>query len=73
MSSIDLVERIRFAALKLSDGDLGKLEVHVRGDRHDWRDVLMAADFANSLTAHKQWMPVRSGLSGRGVAPAKSF
>jgi len=56
-SWLDLVERIRFAVLKLSQGDLTRLKKHVKGARHDWRDVLMAAGFANSLTAHKDWRP----------------
>jgi hypothetical protein len=55
--SAELVERIRFAVLKLSCGDLDRLKRHIRGARHDWRDVLMAAGFANSITSHKEWMP----------------
>jgi hypothetical protein len=56
-SSVDLVERIRFAVLKLSQGDLNKLRRHIEGAQHDWRDVLMASGFAHRLDAHKEWRP----------------
>ena len=49
------LERIRFAALKLSGGDLDKLREAVRIAQSDWRDVLMAAGFGHSLEAHTQW------------------
>ena len=49
------LERFRFAALKVSGGDLGKLEQAVRLAQTDWRDLLVAAGFANSLDAHRQW------------------
>jgi hypothetical protein len=56
-TSADLVERIRFAVLKLSQGDLNRLQRHIKGAKHDWRDVLMASGFAHHLTAHKDWKP----------------
>lgn len=49
------LERFRYAALKLSGGQLGALRMAVRVAKQDWRDLLVAAEFANSLTAHKQW------------------
>ena len=49
------LERFRFAALKLSGGRLSDLQTAVAVARQDWRDLLVAAGFANSLDAHKQW------------------
>jgi hypothetical protein len=49
------LERIRFAALKLSEGDLDKLREAVRIAQIDSRDVLMAAGFGHSLEAHQTW------------------
>ena len=50
------IERVRCAALKLSGGSLEKLQAAVRLAQTDWRDVLVAAGFANSLTAHLAWL-----------------
>ena len=52
-----LVERIRFAVLKLSKGSFEELEVHIGHANRDWRDVLVAAGFGDSLDAHKDWYP----------------
>ena len=49
------MERIRFAALKLSEGQLPKLLRAIDLARRDWRDVLVAAGFANRLEAHETW------------------
>ena len=35
-------DRVRFAALKVSDGDLAKLQGAVRLAKRDWRDLLVA-------------------------------
>jgi len=51
------LERIRFAALKLSEGDLGKLHYAVDVANRDWRDVLVAAGFGNDVRAHEAWHP----------------
>lgn len=51
------LERVRFAVLKLSQGDLGKLRSMVQLAETDWRDVLVAAGFANDITAHQEWWP----------------
>ena len=48
-------ERIRFAALKLSEGNLSKLRDVVNHAKIDWRDVLVWAGFGHSLTAHEEW------------------
>lgn len=50
------IERVRCAALKLSEGSLEKLRTAVRVAQSDWRDVLVAAGFANSLVAHLVWL-----------------
>lgn len=49
------MERIRFAALKLSQGNLAKLLRAIDMGQRDWRDVLVAADFGNQLEAHEIW------------------
>jgi hypothetical protein len=53
----DSLDRFRFAALKLSQGDLDKLRKAVVLAKKDWRDLLVAAGFANSLDAHRSWNP----------------
>lgn len=51
------LERIRFAVLKLSNGDLTELHRHVQVAQVDWRDVLVAAGFAHSTRVHESWFP----------------
>jgi hypothetical protein len=51
------LERVRFAALKLSDGNLEKLHDAVRLAKEDWRDLLVSAEFADDINAHRQWFP----------------
>src|SRR3982750_2423238 len=55
------LERFRFAALKYSDGNLSQLERAVKLAQRDWRDLLMAAGFANDLEAHRKWEPKPAG------------
>jgi len=50
-------ERIRFAALKLSRGDLGELRSIVEHANIDWRDVLVWAGFGDDVEAHRRWWP----------------
>ncbi len=52
------LERFHFAALKLSPGKTDKLLEAVRLANTDWRDLLVAAGFADSADAHKDWKPV---------------
>jgi hypothetical protein len=54
---VQLVERIRFAVLKLSDGRFEELEIHIGEASRDWRDVLMAAGFGEDIEAHLEWKP----------------
>lgn len=51
------LERCRFAALKLSRGRMDGLREAVRLANTDWRDLLVAAGFADSVDAHKNWKP----------------
>ena len=53
----ELAQRIRFAVLKLSNGDLERFEHELREAAIDWRDTLMAAGFGNSVRAHRSWRP----------------
>ena len=48
-SYIDLAERIRFAVLKLSRGDIKKLDKAISDAAVDWRDVLMVTWSSISL------------------------
>jgi len=50
------MERIRFAALKLSDGNIEKLREAVGMAQVDWRDLLMAAGFSEDIEAHQKWV-----------------
>ncbi len=49
------MERIRFAAIKLSQGNIPKLIKAIGLARRDWRDLLMAAEFGQQLDAHEIW------------------
>ena len=51
------LERIRYAALKLSNGDVKRLQDAVRLASIDWRDLLMAAGFGYDATIHNSWLP----------------
>jgi hypothetical protein len=51
------LERVRFAVLKLSEGDLEKLRKAISLAQTDWRDVLMAAGFGHNVNAYKSWNP----------------
>jgi hypothetical protein len=49
------LERVRFAVLMLSGGDMTKLRAMVDHAKEDWRDVLVWAGFGYSLTEHDRW------------------
>ena len=55
-SAADL-ERVRFAVLKLSEGDNARLLDAIGLAQTDWRDLLVAADFANDIHVHSKWWP----------------
>ncbi len=60
LSSLDgaQLERFRFAALKLSEGNIEKLKNAITLAKTDWRDLLMSAGFQNP-DEHKRWFPNR--------------
>ncbi len=49
------LERLRFAALKISEGQLERLQKAVNEAKKDWRDELVWAGFANRLDGHTLW------------------
>jgi hypothetical protein len=51
------LERFRFAALKLSEGKLDKLDRAIALAKRDWRDLLVAAGLAEDVNAHMSWLP----------------
>jgi len=53
------LERVRFAALRLSGGRLDDLAKAIELAQTDWRDLLVAADFADDVQAHTRWAPRR--------------
>lgn len=52
------LERVQFAALRLSGGRLTQLRAAVDLAREDWRDLLVAAGFAHEVQAHLRWAPI---------------
>jgi hypothetical protein len=68
------LERIRYAALRVSGGDLERLHQAVKLAQLDWRDLLMAAGFGD-VGAHLSWSPRRfdpqmAEAWQAGIAPA---
>jgi len=53
----DLLEKIRFAVLKLSGGSFGELQTLVEAAKLDWRDLVRRAGFAEAHDAHRDWYP----------------
>lgn len=51
-------DRCRIAALKLSDSSIPRPEEAVKLGRLDFRDLLVAARFANDVNAHLYWKPL---------------
>ena len=52
-----LLERLRFAVLKLSDGTIEGLVEALVLAQTDWRDLLMAAGFGTDVISHLNWRP----------------
>lgn len=50
-------ERVRFAVIKLSGGDLTGLQRWIDDANVDWRNVLMDAGFGFDPEAHMDWRP----------------
>ena len=53
----ELAERIRFAVLKLSNGNFERLIEQTSEAAKDWRDTLMAAEFGEDTKALLAWEP----------------
>jgi hypothetical protein len=51
------LERIRYAALRLSKGRIDKLCDAIQLAQEDWRDLLVAAGFGHDANAHHSWNP----------------
>jgi hypothetical protein len=51
------LERLRAAALRFSDGSLIRLRQAIDLAKLDWRDLLVAAGFADDIHAHRRWQP----------------
>jgi hypothetical protein len=61
------LSRFRYAALRISGGDLTRLRWAVKLANEDWRDLLVEASFAENENAHRRWSPrPRSDRAGRG-------
>lgn len=54
--SPEFFERVHCAALKLSEGRMEKLYDAIALAQTDWRDLLVAAGFAERTQAHKDWI-----------------
>lgn len=48
------LERIRFAVIKLSDGNKDNLKNAIELAKTDWRDVLCSAEFANGEKSYEK-------------------
>ncbi|MCA9729455.1 MAG: hypothetical protein R3E12_05540 [Candidatus Eisenbacteria bacterium] len=55
------LERLRFAVLKVSDGDLDELKRAIAWSRVDFRDVLVWAGFHRDPRDHSDWFPESDG------------
>ena len=55
------MERIRFSALKLSEGRIDMLCDAIDLAARDWRDLLMAANFGHDPQSHLEWYNNRFG------------
>src|SRR5262249_15160361 len=53
------LERIRFAVLRMSQGDIARMKSACARAKRDWRDILMAAGFGQDAGAHLSWVPDR--------------
>ncbi|MGB5305871.1 MAG: hypothetical protein WBO57_06490 [Gammaproteobacteria bacterium] len=54
-STPEEMDRIRFSVVKLSEGDIRKLENAIELANVDWRDLFMAAGFGYDVEAHNEW------------------
>lgn len=64
-ASPEVIERVRFAVLKLSHGSLDELVRHINIANTDWRDSLVAAGFGHNLLAHRAWFNEHTSLQSQ--------
>jgi len=68
-ATAESIERVRFAVLKMSGGELSELRRALSLANTDWRDILVAAHFADDLLAHVAWFDERiAGDTANGDA-----
>lgn len=56
-ASADAIDRVRFAAIRFSGGELSRLYEAIELAKTDWRDLLVASGFADDPLAHRKWHP----------------
>ena len=49
------LDRIRFAVIKISDGNIEELKSAVKLAKIDWRDLLVNVGFAKDINSHNIW------------------
>ena len=59
------LERIHFAVLKLSEGDLTNFERAIELANTDWRDLLVSAGFESDINAHNTWADIELGYKSK--------
>lgn len=52
---VGLIDRIQLAAIRRSEWKVERIQKAVKFAQVDWRDLLMASGFGESLTAHMAW------------------
>lgn len=58
-TSPERLDRLRFAALRVSGGRVDRLCAALDEAETDWRDLLMSAGFGVDVEAHERWTPLR--------------
>ena len=57
------LEPVRFAVVKLSRGNIANLRWWASLARVSWNDLLVAAGFSGSPTAHQEWASASYGIT----------
>jgi hypothetical protein len=57
------LEPVRFAVVKLSRGNIANLRWWASLARVNWNDLLAAAGFSGSPTAHQEWASASYGIT----------
>jgi hypothetical protein len=52
---ISNIDRIRLAIIKFSNGNIDELINAIKLAKNDWRDLLVATDFAENSKSHMLW------------------